>query len=154
MSFVVLILSIILFILIVYFYKLVKLYMLILDHFVCSCKVPKQVVPLKTCIMFSINISYVNVPLLIRFFNAHGLPYFMPIQPWTTMVDHVLIKKIWHHNFSCMTIVVHGKMTIIFAWDCICKFLYLIVKHYKNKTLYNRVFFSTNFINLLKISLN
>ena len=39
-----------------------------------------------------------------------------------------------------------------FNTDCICKLLYMIVTRYKNKTLYNRVFFSTKFTVLMMFS--
>ena len=36
--------------------------------------------------------------------------------------------------------------------DCICKLLYMIVSHYHNKTLYNRLFFGTIFTDFLMLS--
>ena len=38
-----------------------------------------------------------------------------------------------------------------FNTDCISKLFYMIVTQYQNKMLYNRVFFITNLMNLLKI---
>ena len=40
----------------------------------------------------------------------------------------------------------------VFNTNCICKLLYMIVTHYRNKTLYNRMLFETNCKDVLKFS--
>ena len=39
-----------------------------------------------------------------------------------------------------------------FSVDCLCKYVYIIVTHYQNKTLYNRVLSGTIFMVLLMLS--